>query len=276
MSLPEPGSSTLQLNLHQQRMHQAAQWPQVTHCSACLHLEATGIAGRAPQQRGVNQKQIIQSRLQGTVWVPHNYSIIIENRTKNPPRYKVKAQTCQHQCCPTQALLRHWAAAWLELLSPFAFTQCQGSSAEQAGHWASPVWAEGSLEMPGSGGKHSKPWSLGRGSVLDPGQQQGSPGPQAEGQPWTPGSSRTAPDPGQQQGSLLTEGSHCQRPTEHPNGSISRPPRAGQTHGHSLIPQGKKYCIAEENLPARARLGVTMLPPRPDSNETRPLLAEHG
>lgn len=68
-----------------------------------------------------------------------------------------------------------------------------------------------------------------------------------------------------QQGSLPTEGSHCQRPAEHLNSCTSRSPGAGQTHGHSLIPRGKKYCIAEENLPARARLGVTMLPPRPDA-----------
>lgn len=172
MSLPEAGSSTLQLDLQQQKMHQAAQWPQVTHCSACLHFEATGTAGRQSIPALGSEPKAKKSP--GCKAQCRFLAMITENRTKSPPRYRVKPQTCQHPCCSTLALPRHWAAAWLEVFRPLACTQSQGSSAEQAGRWASPVWAAGSVAVPESR------WEMLQAQV--PGKQV-SPGPWEAGQP---------------------------------------------------------------------------------------------
>lgn len=143
MPLSEMGSSTLHRDLHQQKMHQAGKWPQVTSPLRCLLLEATDTEGRQslPASRGVHQNQRTEPRLPCTEQLPPHYHW---KQAQTPTRVQGKALDTPARRLQHSGLAE---AVLPEPVSSPAGTRCWGR-----GSAGRPVWCVGRAGASGQSG----------------------------------------------------------------------------------------------------------------------------
>lgn len=80
MPLPETGSSMLHRDLHQQKMHQADKWPQVTSLLCLPMLRGHSHRGQT-EPSSINQEQRTEPRLACAEWLP---PLCYWKQNKNP------------------------------------------------------------------------------------------------------------------------------------------------------------------------------------------------